>query len=394
MVKFVQINHNFMNCLKSKVCFGTYTVCPSLRIISQCLFKLRPLFSVLGLAYTLLLLNGCSDDPVSVDKPIFRSQQFNWQTTEIRQGCFSDLWAEEANIVYLLNKNDKSLYKLSDKILTQLYAGDYHLFSMDAISENAIYIFGLSPNFQITFIKWNGSAFEYIPSGVFLDQYGSLWMRGCATGQDEAWICSQTSIIRSQGGNITTYDYPDSTMVPREIFKNPGGNIQMICETYVSEQHIQRVYELRNNSFTEMYELSEPYWGNTTRTFINQLEGNVYQLVYISDGESSRFCLKNYDGSAFHEMYCIGNTISYIHELGGSIIGELILYGETYLGPYEAPKREIYTWNGTFLSREIDMPQPSMIGDYIVMIKSVNPGLVHIMHNGEGFTTILTGTRK
>ncbi len=383
-----------MNYPKSKVCFGTYTNCPSslysLNKFSRALKYFLASFTFAGVFY----IHGCSDAPVSVDKQIYLTQQFDWRTTEIQQGNFSDLWADESNVVYLLSFFDKSLYRLSDKTLNQFYAGEYNLYSMDAVSENAIYIFGISQNFQITFIKWIGTGFEYIPSGVFLDQYGGSGIRGCAIDQDEAWICSQKGIIRSQGGNITVYNYPDSLMMPRAIFKSPAGNIQIICENYVSELHIQKIYELQNNSFTEVYELAEPYPGNSTMTLINQLNGIVFQLVYKFEGASSSICLGSYVGSAFNEMYCFGNKIDIIHELDGSIFGELILYGETYQGPYQTPKREIFTWNGTFLSREIEMPDPPAIMDYNVKIKSVNPSLVHIMHNGEGITKILTGTRK
>lgn len=394
MVKFVQITHNFMNYLKSKVCFGTHTNYPSSKSsLNRFLGAFKFLLSCFAFV-GVFFIHGCSDEPVSVDKQIFRTQQFNWQTTEIQQGNFSDIWADESNVVYMLSFFDKSLYKLSDKTLSQFYAGEYNLYSMDAVSRNAIFIFGISQYLQITFVKWNGSGFEYIPSGVFLNQYGGSGIQGCAIDQDEAWICSQKGIVRNQGGNITTYDYPDSSMVPKEIFKSPGGNIQIICENYVQGRHIQKIYELQNNTFTEIYDLSEPYPESTTRTLIGQLNGIVFQQVYKFEGASASICLKSYVGSAFNEMYCLGNKINMIRKLDGNIFGELILYGETYQGPYQYPKRQIFTWNGTFLSREIEMPNPSMITDYNVIIKSVNPDLVHIMHNWEGFTKILTGTRK
>ena len=383
-----------MNYLKSKVCFSTHQTCPSFPVsINRSPSILKFLFVCFALV-GVIFIHGCSDELVSVDKQIFRTQQFNWQTTEIQQGNFTDLWADRSNVVYMLSYDDRSLYKLSDKNLTQFYAGDYNLYSMDAVSENAIYIFGISQDFQLTFIKWNGSGFEYIPSGVFLDQYGSSWMRGCVITPDEAWICSQTSIIQSQGGNITTYIYPDSTMVPKSIFKSPGGKIQVICEKYISGLHIQKIYELQDGSFAEVYEHAEPYLQSTTRTFIGQLNGSVFQQVYKFEGESASICVRSYDGSAFNEMYCLGNKINMIRELDGNLFGELILYGETYQDPYQYPKRQIFTWNGTFLSREIEMPDPPAIMDYQVKIKSVNPDLVHIMHNGEELTKILTGTRK
>lgn len=392
MVKFVQINHNFMNCLKSKVCFGTYTVCPSSRISLQKSFKFSSLLSAFSLVYALLLFNGCSDDPVTAEGYVFETPRFNWRTTEINETGYIDFWAQDTSKMFLLDYDRRSLAVYSGGILNRFSAGNFEMVSMSGISQNEIMVFGISADTEITFIKFNGGGFENYPSGIYIPASYSNTFPACYVSSNEAWICSKKGIARLDGNIITAFQYPDSLTTPSDVFKSANGTMQFISYGTSSGQSIQRIYELQDTAFVKIYEMSIPE-RNSSRYELRELNGRSYILAYTEDEYNQIACFRILDGYNISEIICMNAGIYAFYGIAGTSFQNMALVAITSQNVYSSTRGILY-WDGTVLSRELELPPPPVFMEYRYFINNPDNNTILMMYAVDNKTKLLTGTRK
>jgi hypothetical protein len=325
-----------------------------------------------------------------IDK--FDAPRFSWRTIELTESGFIDIWALDTNNIFLLNYSEKSLYKISGGNVDHFNAGNYEMFSMAGISENEIYIFGESYAYELTFIKWNGAGFEYFPTGVFLSEYSNPWFRGCIGNSNEAWLCSQKGIAKLEGGNITTYLYPDSNMTVLDIFETPDNKIQIICERSLPGEYLQSLFELQDTTFTKIFDFTQPISSYFDYTYLKELNGYKYGLTFNQNNNYGLICFKNFSGAGFSDNFCINKGISLSIPVGSNF-QDLTFIAYTEESVFEHSRKGILNWNGIVLSREIELPAPGFFGDND-KIFSANANTIIVLCQGRFPVKIFVGTRK
>lgn len=381
-----------MNYLKSKVSLCTYTVCPSSQISPKQSFKIKSLLSVLSLMYSLLLISGCGEDPVTVKSYVFETARFNWRTSEINETGFIDFWAQDTSKIFLLDYYQRSLAMYSGGVLNRYNAGNFEMVSMSGISQNEIMIFGISSDTEITFIKFNGGGFENYPSGVNMpESYGNTFP-ACYVSSNEAWICSKNGIARLNGNSITAFQYPDSFTTPSDIFKSSSGTMQFISAGTSSGQSVQRIYELQDTAFVKVYEMSIPE-RNSSRYDLRELNGWSYILAYTDDEYNQIACFRILDGYNISEIICMNAGIYMFYGIAGTSFQNMALVAITNETVYNS-KRGILYWDGVVLSRELELPPPPAFMEYRYLIRTPDNNTILMMYAGDNTTKILTGTRK
>jgi len=371
----------------------TNKTCPSLKQFNNISNRDSTLFVMLLILISIINFSGCKDDPVTVDGYVFAAPRFNWRTIDINNAGGVDIWARDTNRIYLLDDMRNSLFVITGGNANQYNTGNYDMFSMTGVSENELIIFGLSPESELTFIKWNGGGFEYFPSGVYLPEYFERWFLGCVGNQNESWICSKKGIVKLEGNTVTTYSYPDSTMNFNDIFRSSDNKIQIICEGSLPGQYVQKIYELQDTAFVQTFEFMEPLGNTNGRILIKELNGITFGLTFNQNDIYGMVCFKHFNGTGFTDNFCLDAGLYNIKVIAGSNFQDFSIIASTDEYVFENTQKGLLYWDGFVLSREVELPVP-MILEYDFKLISANESTFLVMYDSGASTRILAGTRK
>lgn len=315
-------------------------------------------YLLLTVVLPVIFIAACKDETVTVIEEDFDPPRFNWRSTEILGSDFSGIWAKDTNNIYLINYFPANFTHIFKGNTETFNIGNYGVTEMEGISENEVYIFGAVPypDNTLTIIKWNGTGFEYFPTGINVGT-NNAQIKGCVVNSNEVWIGTENGLSRFDGTNLYNYTYENPNLFLKDLFLGDNNRVQYISERQFNETTLQTsLYEFRDTGFVMIFdEIINPY---PTINLLNQING--YKIGIEHNLPNRTVCLNNFSGSGYTNYYCFSNKITIFTLLQSNNPVGIGL--QNFTAFVEVNNNEIFTpgyrsgiihWNGSKPSAEI-----------------------------------------
>jgi hypothetical protein len=372
------------------------------------IFKLKNIFPLLKIfkpillsifISSMLILSACSDDPVTPQEPEFDPPRFNWRSMEVPGDGYAGMWALDTNNIYLVNIHNNLLYHISNGNLNSYNYGNYGINEIEGISENEVYLFGAVPypDNNLTIIKWNGSGFEYYPTGILVNEGRTI--RGCVVSSGEVWIGSEAGLSRFNGITLQNYSYENPDVLLKNMLLSSENKVQYISERLFNETTVQQsLYEFRDSGFVLLYdEITNPFPGYSS---LNEINGIKYGLKL--NRLDRTVCFENFTGTAFSEMFCLNSKVTVTvstqsNNPVGISLQEFISFVEVSSIEIFVPgyRSGVIHWNGVRPSAEIGLSN-GFISEYErPLVHSIDANTYLVLEPQNPANRVLfIGTRK
>ena len=225
-----------------------------------------PIFIVI--AFSIIFLNSCKDNPVNQSTDDFDSPRFDWQVTMLPGGeWIYSIWSPDTNEVFMTSWYNHLLHFKDGQITRMNYGANIKIACVDGLNKNEGYIVGsevkngkYTPHIE----KWNGSAFNNVPiSYNFNDEFyvSHILVRS----PNEMWISSPKGLICNfDGYNLTQYRLPDTNLISLALLIGENGRIQYISVDFdsVITNNKNFIYEFDGYSWLKIFEeKSDKFYG-------------------------------------------------------------------------------------------------------------------------------------